>query len=202
MKLRHYFIPLLLLPLFSSAQNIHLSYGLGTGSAYVFENIDQGVDIDYSLPFATYAGLKYSIPNAYFDVMLNFQYQNSGITGKSWKTGGSIEGEVSSFTSSVLLEHLEETKKWNFGYNFGLGYSNENYSPSLSYSVQSELRNYLSFTLSGIMSYQLSENLQLQMVPSLFWSDVVNSLRSSDHWNIAREDLSFLGQLGISYRLK
>ncbi|WP_417610942.1 hypothetical protein [Owenweeksia hongkongensis] len=202
MKTKLIFSFLLGLSLLSKAQHFDVGFGLGTGASYIFENRDQSIDITYSAPFSSYASLKYTPQNSYFDLKLNFQYANSGIQGENWKTRKAIDGEVSSMTTSLMLEHLTGNQRWNFGYNFGFGYTTENYIENLEFRSQSEFRKYMSVTLSGVLAVNVSEKLSIQLIPVLFWSDPANSFRTSNHWYIAGEDLSFLAQIGFVYRLK
>jgi hypothetical protein len=184
------------------AQNVEVGFGFGTGATYIFENQDKNVDVSYSAPFSNYAHITYSPEDSYFDLKMNFQYLNSGIEGKNWKTESPIKGEVSSFTSSLMLEHLTNNQTWNFGYNFGFGYTVENYIESFEFGTPSAYRRFMSATVSALLSANISERVSIQLSPSLLWSDPANSFRSSDNWKVAGEDLNFLTQLGFVYKLK
>ena len=184
------------------SQNFDIGFGLGTGTSYIYENMDKTVDIKYSPSFSSYVDLKYSPISSYFDLKLNFQYINTGISGLNWESNAPINGEVSSFTSFILLEHLNVKKIWNFGYNLGFGYTTENYIELLDQRTQSEFRKFMSITISGLISIKISEKVSIQLIPSLLWTDPANTFRSSDKWYIAGEDLSFLTQVGFEYRLK
>ena len=184
------------------SQNLEVGFGLGTGSAYLFENNDSDVNIDYSAPFSSYMDLKYSKPDSYFGLKLKFQYLNAAIEGRNWKSSNEpIDGDVTSLTSMILLEHLKENKQWNFGYNFGFGYTHQEFRQDLINSSPIVDRNFMSVNLSGIISSKLNENLALQLEPTLLWTDPVNSFRESDKWEIAGEDLSILMQIGIKYKI-
>jgi hypothetical protein len=202
MKSKILFALLLGFSLIGKSQSFDIGFGLGTGTSYIFESKDESVDIDYALPFSAFASLKYIPQSSYFDYKLNFQFINTGIVGRNWESGRPIDGEVSSFTTSLLLEHLNDNKTWNFGYNFGFGYTTENYIEDLDKRSLSYFRKFMSITISGLLSVKVSEKLSLQLIPSFIWTDPVNSFRSADKWYIAGEDLNFLAQIGISYRLK
>jgi hypothetical protein len=184
------------------SQSFELGYGVGSGTTYLIENSDNGINIDYSTPFSSYIDLKYYKPEKYFGIKLRFQYLNTGIKGRSWKGFSSdIDGEVTSLTTMILLEHLNSNKKWNLGYNFGIGYSNEKFKQDFNngpYNVES---NYMSINFSGILNKKINENFSFQIEPSLLWTDPVNSLRNRDKWQIAGEDISLLIQLGITYKI-
>lgn len=186
------------------AQTLELGLGVGSGAAYLFENSDKSVNISYSLPFSSFADLKYSHPDRYFGGRLKFQYLNTGVEGDDWKSGmytDNVNGDVSSFTAMLLLEHLKTDKPWNFGYNFGIGYTNQKLRYDLVYHSYQIETGYMSAALGGIINRKLTENLSLTIEPSLFWTDPVNSLRNSDKWQIAGEDLSILVQVGIRYKI-
>ncbi len=193
---------ILLATLEGKAQNLEVGFGLGTGSAYIFENTDSGIDIDYSLPFSSYLDIKYSKPDSYFGLKLKFQYLNSAIEGRNWKSSNEpINGEVTSLTSMILLEHLKEDNKWNFGYNFGLGYTHQEFRQDLLNFSPVVDRNFMSVNFSGIISSKLNDKLALQLEPTLLWTDPVGSFRESDKWQIAGEDLSILMQIGLKYKI-
>ena len=193
---------LLFASLEGKSQNLEVGFGLGSGSAYIFENADSNIDIDYSAPFSSYLDLKYSNTESYFGLKLKFQYLNSGIKGRNWKSSNErIDGDVTSLTSMILLEHLKEKNKWNFGYNFGFGYTHQEFRQDLINLSPVVDRNFMSINFSGIISSELYENLALQLEPTLFWTDPVASLRESDKWQIAGEDLSILMQIGIKYKI-
>ncbi|MDT0647064.1 hypothetical protein RM545_10205 [Zunongwangia sp. F260] len=184
------------------SQNLEVGFGLGTGSAYTYENFDSSVDINYSLPFSSYLDLKYSNTESYFGLKLKFQYLNAGIEGRNWKNNNEpIDGDVTSLTSMILLEHLKEDNTWNFGYNFGFGYTHQEFRQNLNILSPGITSNYMSVNFSGIISSKLTEDLALQIEPTLFWTDPVGSLRASDKWQIAGEDINILLQLGIKYKI-
>lgn len=185
------------------SQNVEVGFGLGTGAAYMIENGDRNVDIDYSLPFSSYLDLKYSRPDSYFGVKLKFQYLNAGIKGENWKSFNEpIDGDVTSLTSLILLEHLKEENKWNFGYNFGFGYTHQEFRQDLMNLSPGVESNFMSVNVSGIISSKLTEKLALQIEPTLLWTDPVGSFRHSDKWQIAGEDVSILIQIGVKYKIK
>ncbi|GHA51658.1 hypothetical protein GCM10007103_35160 [Salinimicrobium marinum] len=183
------------------SQNLELGFGIGTGTAYIIENSDSGINIDYSTPFSSYVDLKYSKSENYFGAKVRFQYLNSGIKGTNWKNNSfEIDGEVTSLTTFILLEHLE-SENWNFGYNFGFGYSNQILRPDSINSSNEIVSNYMSFHLGGILNKRINENFSFKVEPSVLWTDPVNSFRNSDKWQIAGEDISLLLQFGVIYRI-
>ena len=202
MKIKFLFITLLGWGISGNAQNLDVGFGLGSGQAYIFEGRDEGVNVDYSAPFSNYVFLNYIPENSFFNLKLNFQYINSGIEGTNWKTNEKINGEVSSLTTFVIVEHLKDIKRWNFGFNFGFGYTIESFTGDLEFRKQSELRRHMSTSASTLLSVKVSEKTLIQLSPTLIWIDPVNSFRSPENWNIAGEDLNLLVQVGLAYRLK
>jgi len=90
----------------------------------------------------------------------------------------------------------------NFGYNFGLGYTKENYIEHLIQKTPAATKEFMSIKISGLVSVKISEKIFIQLVPALLWTDPANSLRTPNKWYIAGEGLSFLTQLGFVYSLK
>lgn len=128
--------------------------------------------IDYSIPFSSYVDLKYSKTDSYFGVKLKFQYLNAGIEGTNWKSNSTpINGDVTSLTTLILLEHLNNNDKWNFGYNFGLGYTSQKLRQNLSLFDQTVSSGYMSINASVILSKKINERLALQIEPTLLWTD-------------------------------
>ena len=185
-----------------NAQQLEMGFGLGTGAVYLIENGDESVDMNYAIPFSSYVDLKYSKEDKYFGVKVRFQYTNTGIEGEDWKISNSeIDGEVAALTTMFLLEHVTTKRSWNFGYNFGVGYTSERIRQHLKDSPFSVESNYISFNVSGIVSKKIGNNLIFRIEPVFLWADPINSLRSSTYWQIAGEDISALIQLGIAYKI-
>jgi len=184
------------------SQNFNLGFGFGTGATYIVEKIDRSIDINYSLPLLTYVSLLHSPSSSYYDFALRFQYLNTAIGGHNWISGRKIDGQVSSLTSIISLEHLKDDKKINLGYSFGLGYTVENYIENLDYGRQAEIRKFLSLYISALAQAKISQKIFIHLEPTFFWTDPINSLRSSSNWYIAGEDLNCLLQIGINFNLK
>ena len=105
MRIKILLVILLGTSLLGKAQNFDIGFGLGTGTSYIIESMDESINTKYSLPFSSYVNLKYPPASSYFNLKLNFQYINTEITGLNWKYNTPINGEVSSLTSFLLLEH-------------------------------------------------------------------------------------------------
>ena len=185
------------------SQSLEVGFGIGSGSAYLIENADSGIDIDYSTPFSSYVDLKYSKLESYFGAKVRLQYLNSGIKGTNWKNNrDKINGEVTSLTTLLLLEHLNSDKNWNLGYDFGFGYTNQTLRPDLINASNEVDANYMSLHFGGIVNKKIDGSFSFQIKPSVLWTDPVNSFRNNDKWQIAGEDVSLLLQFGVVYRIK
>ncbi len=190
----------LLLGVFSFAQNSSLNIQVGTGAPYLFESKDQTVDINYSSTFTFQSGWIYQPKDFYFDLHINLQYLNSKIKGTNWESFNLIDGEITSLTTSILLEKMTNNKKLNFGYSFGLGFTVENLIEDLNFRIKEE-RNFMTFTIEPIISYSLSEKVSLRLSPKLLWLDPIKSFESADHYYIGGEDITILLQVGINMKL-
>ncbi|WP_196886841.1 hypothetical protein [Aureivirga sp. CE67] len=186
------------------SQEINFGTGFGTGAFYLVESNDSSVNLDYTRNISLYSEISYKKKGSYFGLKLKLQYLNSDIKGDDWtQFMSTIDGNISSFSSFLLLEHLNQNKKWNFGYNFGLGYTKERLQKYLHLTNTENIieKNYASLSLGGIIDFKLNQKLSLQLSPSLQWADPISSIKTSYNWDIAGEDLHFLVQFGINYRL-
>ncbi len=60
----------------------------------------------------------------------------------------------------------------------------------------------MSITFGGAFSLRLYEKPRLILETALLWTDPITTLRGSENWQTVGEDISFPGQMGISYRFK
>ena len=185
---------------FSRAQSSSINIQAGSGLPYFFESHDETVDIGYSSTVALQSGWCYQPQDFYFAWRLNFQFVNSRINGDNWETTMPVKGEISSLTTSLLLEKMTSNPKWNVGYAFGFGYTFENYIEDLNLR-EGEQRNFLSVTAEPVISYRISEVTSLRFSPKLLWFDPIKSLGPKENWYIGGEDLSLLFQVGVNFRL-
>ena len=184
------------------SQGFDLALSFGTGMNNIVERYDNTINIKYSLPFSTTYEIKYVLNDAYFYPNLKFAYINSSISGTNWETNTNIDGEVSSLTTYLLLEHFKENKSINQGYNFGLGYTSENYIENLERGKQSESRKFISVLVSTFLAHKFTDKITAKLEANIIWADPVNTFRGKSKWYIAGEDISFLIYLGIVYHFK
>lgn len=187
--------------LYSNAQSLSAGFDFGGGASYIVEHLQNDSYTNYSGSITASANVKFTPKDSYFGLRLNLLSVNTLFESNIPFWGIYTHGEVSSTTTSILLEHLSETKKWNLGYHFGLGYTNENYHEIDGKTTSSDIRNFMSLTVGGILAYQVSERSSINLTPSVLWTDPINTLRS-DNWQHGREDISAFIQLGYTYRFK
>jgi hypothetical protein len=179
------------------AQNISLGYEAGSGGSYIFENA-QDKYLEFSPSFSMGANLKYTPKDAYFGLKLSLLYVSSRYKSNYPYWNQSKTGEITTITTSILLEHIKMDKKWNWGYNIGMGVTREDYFTQRLQTASNSVRNYMSVSMSGIGAYKLGDNSNLTLSPMLLWTDPINTFRVND-WQNGREDLSALIQLGYVY---
>ncbi len=117
----------------------------------------------------------------------------------NFNTNLPLDEEVSTFSTFLALEHISEYRLSDIGFSFGLGYTIENITSNFS-TIPDRQNKYASVKLEGVLRKSLNENIAINLRPILFWSDPYHSFNSSD-WGVAREDLSILVNLGVSYSI-
>jgi hypothetical protein len=188
-----------LLPVCLAAQSLTAHFNIGAGASYLVEHLDQRIDIQYG-PLSTFAfGLSLGKETAYFRPRLELLNVNTGIWGRAWTDGSPIDGQVNSFTTLFSLEHLPKPRPRGMGYFMGMGYTHEQYDAGW-FMARQEIRNFFSVTVGGIGYWELSPTFALELRPFFLWTDPASSF-SPRGWSIAREDLSFLLQIGLRYTL-
>tara|TARA_R110002050_G_scaffold20348_1_gene57614 strand:+ start:551 stop:1168 length:618 start_codon:yes stop_codon:yes gene_type:complete len=183
-----------------TAQSLSTGIEMGAGASYIIEDHESGNQIDYGTSMTAGANFKFTPNESYFGIRVNLLYVSTLFTSKTL-IGQTNYGEVSTLTTSLLLEHLNQDKKLNLGYNFGMGYTREDYNTMKGIYSNLSIRNYMSLSVSGILSYQVSNKSSIYLTPTLLWTDPVNTFRP-DNWYSGREDINVLVQLGYTYHLK
>jgi hypothetical protein len=89
-------------------------------------------------------------------------------------------------------------KKWALGYFFGMGMTKENIVIYDPYEQFSEINNFMSISMGGILNYKISENSSLRLTPVALWTDPINTFRK-ENWYRGREDISLFMTLGYAY---
>ena len=200
----------------ANAQKLDLAFSAGTGKAYIFESIDRNVNVNYGAPLSFLAETKFTPKNSSWGVKLRFQSVETTIKGENWenKERGflipeTLNGYVSSKTTSLLIEK-EINKfattfgdKFSCGLNFGLGLTAETLQPQ-QYSTEKTNQNYLSATFGGHITYKLSDNFDLQILPTMLWQDpfkTISFLAGNTRPKLAGEDLTMMLNVGVRYKI-
>jgi hypothetical protein len=189
--------------LYSNSQQLDISLNSGSGKSYIFESFDKNIRVHYSTPVIISPQITWTPKNKTWGIGLRFQNVQSGISGINWMENTYLDGNINSFTTSLLLQKLVQKNKVNLGYTFGIGITKEIMQPVFWGDYKRYLV-YPSISLSGIAEYSLSKDWAFQIQPLLFWQDPYNSVRVLSHTktaSLAGEDLSAYLQIGIKYRL-
>ena len=180
------------------AQNIDIGAGAGSGSFYLIEELDDNARTSFESPASLYLDMKYNF-NDVEGLKLRMLHSSVLVQGQDYQSGLSLNGSVDAFNFLLLYERLRADKKFNMGYNFGLGHTIQNFNRNTRSGANDVQDRFMSLNFAGIGSLQLSDRLRLKGEVGFLWTDPINSLRGSDYWQTAGEDLSFLVQLGLSY---
>ncbi|MBD80921.1 MAG: hypothetical protein CL840_18535 [Crocinitomicaceae bacterium] len=192
------------------SQHLEVQLGGGVGETYLVEQ-NEARDVNFNRTAVVFGAIKLMPDSSYFNLKLLFQYVSSRVNGEDWEGKSNtydfrglpigvstLEGEVSSITSFLVLEHLSQDKKFNLGYDIGIGFTKERLVRSSNNDA--EFRSFASFRLGGIASYSFGKRSRISFEPSIYWTDIVNSFRP-ENYKLAGEDVSLLFNLGYSYRL-
>jgi hypothetical protein len=186
----------------SFAQTIEIAAGAGTGAFYFIEETDNDILSAYNSPASLYFDVTYHFKDRIDGIKLRIQNTSVHVVGKDYQTGIAIDGTVESFTTSLLYERIRADKMFNIGYHFGMGLTQQEFKQQKNTNLRAIEDRFMSITFGGIFSLRLREKLRLNFETALLWTDPITTLRGSENWQTAGEDISFLGQIGISYRFK
>ncbi|AZQ43955.1 hypothetical protein [Nonlabens ponticola] len=182
------------------AQLFEIGAGAGTGAYYMIEEADNSVITAYDSPASIYVDVKYNFKDRIDGLKLRFQNTSVNVVGEDYQTQRSLDGIVESFTTSLLYERLRADKIFNIGYNAGIGYTLQEFIQVKNENNAALEDRFMSVSFNGIFSLRLQDKLRFNLDTGLLWTDPINTFRGSDDWQTAGEDLSFLSQLGVSYR--
>lgn len=109
--------------------------------------------------------------------------------------GGSIPNRVLKMRSFQLgVERINRAQKTAVGYRFTTGIGSEQNNP------YSDNETFACISACFLISKQLTQRLRFEAQPGLFWADIANSLRGSDYWTTAGEDVSLIVNVGLRYQ--
>lgn len=182
------------------AQNFSVGFDFGAGSSYIGADIDGQEYLNFKAGVTSQVHFKYQPKDAYFGVRLNYQYVNTVFENANyWYNYG--DGDITTSTTSLLLEHLNNEKKWNVGYHFGMGLTREVVQNYAYGDNRSYANNFMSMTVGGILNYSIGEVSGIRLTTTALWTDPINTFRP-DNWETGREDISLLFSLGYVYSFK
>ena len=182
-----------------SSQHLDFQFGAGVGSSYLIEVWKGGTNMNYYASQSYSAALRLTPDSSYFNLKILFQHVSTNFTESS--INFNRYGEITSFTSFIIAEHLNTNKKFNLGYDFGGGYSVENINYDGGGLISGdETRKFVSIRIGMLASLRTGNRSRLSLEPSLFWTDIANSFVQRN-WKAAAEDASFLVNLTYTYRL-
>ncbi len=198
MTKNYFFLALIFISQNILAQNIEIGAGAGSGSFYLIEELDDNARTSFEAPASLYMDVKYNF-NEVEGLKLRVLHSSVLVQGQDYQSGISLNGSVDAFSFLLLYERLRADKKFNVGYNLGLGHTIQNFNRNTRSGANDVQDRFMSFNFAGIGSLQLNDRLRLKGEAGFLWTDPINSLRGSDYWQTAGEDLSFIVQVGLSY---
>ncbi len=185
------------------SQEIEFGISSGTGFVYVVENSDKTVNLNYQSPIVISSTLKYSPKDSNFGIKLTYQNLNANLQGIDWQYGynfgGHFKGSIENRTFFLGIEYIKELKKLNFGYNVGVGQTNERINFD-ERGIANEQNSFMVLNFGGLLKYKLNQKLSLSLEPSILWNDPIRSF--SNYYRLAGEDINLLFQVGLKYKLK
>lgn len=184
----------------ATGQTIEIGAGAGTGSFYFIENIDRKAQTSFNGAASLFVDVKYSFKDRIDGIKLRLQNTSVNLEGFDYQTGARLDGIVETFTTSLLYERLRSDKVFNIGYHFGMGLTHQEFIGIQHRGIPIQQDRFMSITLGGIYSLRLHEKLRLNIETAMLWTDPINTFRGANDWQTAGEDISLLGQVGVSYR--
>jgi hypothetical protein len=184
------------------SQEIEFGVSTGSGFVYVVENSDNTVNINYNAPRVISSTLVYTPKESNVGIKLSYQNLIANLNGIDWQYGYNFnrqfQGSIENKTFIVGIEYMKDLEKLNFGYNIGVGQTMEriNFDERGIVNVQNS---FLVFNFGGLMKYKLNQKLSLNLEPSFLWNDPIRSF--SRYYRLGGEDINFLIQLGLRYKL-
>lgn len=189
-----------LISMTSIAQTFEIGAGAGTGAFYFIEEIDANAVAAYNSPASLYLDVKYNFKDRMDGLKLRLQNTSVNVVGNDYQTLATIDGTVEMFTTFLLYERLRSDKKFNVGYHAGMGITHQEFVRIKNMNLLPRENKFMSLSFGGIFSLRLNQNLRFNLNTGLLWTDPINTFRGSDNWQTAGEDLSFLAQIGVSYK--
>ena len=188
------------------AQKLEFSLSGGTGKTYIIESLDKSVDVNYGLPLSMTTELKFTPQNSKWGLKIRLHDIQSAMFGQNWmpNMAGGINGYISSRSTFLLLENTINKNKSTFGFNFGLGYTNETRLDNKDSPWDKVSNKYPTLTFGANFSFKINNELDFQILPIVLVQDPFRSisyLTGKLEPTLAGEDLSILINFGIRYNI-
>ena len=172
----------------SNAQILEGQVGIGSGFMNMVERF-QGSSVRFSNPFSYSFGLSLAENDSSIALValynqVEYRLQRASVPNRVLK--------MNSFQLGV--EQINRAQQTAVGYRFTTGVGSEGDNP---YSQNSP---FICISAAFLISQQLGDRLRFEAQPGLFWADVANSLRGSNYWGIAGEDVSLIVNVGLRYQ--
>jgi hypothetical protein len=195
---------LLLLTIAANSQKLEFGLSVGTGKTYIFEDLDKNIQVDYYLPVSLASDLKFTPLNSRWGIKLRLNYIESAVDGINLPPNMAepFEGYVSTWTTFLLLENEIIKDNSSYGFNFGLGYTDETLEIDVNDPWNYYKNNYPTVAFGGHYTYKMNDNFDFQLFPVILVQDpyrLIDYLTGIVDPTIAREDLSILLNFGIRY---
>jgi hypothetical protein len=192
---------ILLLSFSSIAQTLEISGGAGTGAFYFGEEADNSISNGFDHHRSLYIDITYRKENTPNALKLRFQQTAVDIEGLEYRTNRTLDGSIETFSTALMYERLRFNRNINLGYQIGVGFTQEDFVVNKSISATPEQDRFASIILGAVATTRLSDKFRLNLELTGLWTDPLNTLRGSDNWQTGGEDISFILQAGISYKL-
>jgi hypothetical protein len=186
----------------SFAQTTEIRAGAGSGAFYFTEEADKDMLFAYDSPASLYFDVTHHFKDRMDGIKLRIQSTSVHVVGKDYQTGIAIDGTVEFFITSLLYECIRADKMFNIGCHLGMGLTQREFKQQKNTNWKAVEARFMSITFGGAFSLRLHEKPRLILETALLWTDPITTLRGSENWQTVGEDISFPGQMGISYRFK
>ncbi len=183
------------------AQTFEIGLGGGTGTFYIFEEGDGNVDNSFTSASTFFADAKYILADQKNGLKLRMQMTSTQIAGEDYQTRNFTNGYIDAITTSLLYERLNTEREMALGYFLGAGHTVQTFDRLASSTYTIPDNRYMSITAGGVLQYTSPSGIGLWLEPSIQWADPINSLRDSSDWQTGGEDVNFMVQVGVSYRI-
>lgn len=197
---------LVLTTIAANAQTLEFGLSIGSGKTYIFEDTDKSIEVDYYLPLSLVSDLKFTPGNSDWGIKLRLHYLESAVEGINLppNPAESFEGYVSTLTTFLLLENEIIKGNSSYGFNFGLGFTDETLEIDVNDPWNYYKNKFPTLALGGHFTFKMNDNFDFQLLPIILVQDpyrMIDYLTGTVDPTIAREDLSILINFGIRYNL-